>query len=144
MTGIFNKKPPQPRCPFVWDMETVLNFLRYLPETDQLSDKLLTFKTTIFLALLSASQVSKSTNLQRLFNQIFKSLNLFVSHLTKTCRSDRKPHPNFKFFSFPKEFYLYLLVCNSLVFLRMKNFQFVCFKKQHKPVYLVPRWLNNW
>ena len=31
MSGIFNKKPPQPKYLFIWDVETVLNFLRKLP-----------------------------------------------------------------------------------------------------------------
>ena len=42
MSGIFNKSPPQPKYPFIWDVETALDFLRKLPGNDLLSDKLLT------------------------------------------------------------------------------------------------------
>ena len=31
ISGIFNKKSPQPKCLFIWDVETVLYFLRKLP-----------------------------------------------------------------------------------------------------------------
>ena len=41
MPGLFNKRPPQPKYPFIWDVETVSDFLRKLPENDLLSDKLL-------------------------------------------------------------------------------------------------------
>ena len=44
MLGIFNKRPPQPKYPFIWDVETVLDFLRKLPGNDFLSNKLLTLK----------------------------------------------------------------------------------------------------
>lgn len=62
--GYFNLRAPQPRYTFIWDVETVSNFLRNLPENDQLSNKLLALKKTILLArLLSASRVSENTNL---------------------------------------------------------------------------------
>ena len=32
ITGIFNKDPPKTRYTFVWDMETVLNYLSKLPD----------------------------------------------------------------------------------------------------------------
>ena len=64
MSGIFNKRPPQPKYPFIWDVETVLDFLRKLPGNDLLSDKLLTLKVSMLLSLLSASRVSEYTNLR--------------------------------------------------------------------------------
>ena len=64
MSGIFNKRPPQPKYPFIWDVETVLDFLRKLPGNDLLSDKLLTLKVSMLLSLLSASRVSEITNLR--------------------------------------------------------------------------------
>ena len=64
MSGIFNKRPPQPKYPFILDVETVLDFLRKLPENDLLSHKLLTLKVSMLLSLLSASKVSEITNLR--------------------------------------------------------------------------------
>ena len=39
MTGVFNKMPPKPRYCFVWDVETVLKYLKCLPPNDLLSEK---------------------------------------------------------------------------------------------------------
>ena len=52
-SGIFNKRPPQPKYPFIWDVETVSDFLYNLPGNDLLSDKLLTMKASMLLALFS-------------------------------------------------------------------------------------------
>ena len=54
MSGIFNKRPPQAKYPFIWDVEIVLDFLRKLPGNDLLSDKLLKLKVLMLLSLLSA------------------------------------------------------------------------------------------
>ena len=64
MSGIFNKRPPQPKCPFIWYEETVLDFLRKLSGNDLLSDKLLTMKVSTLFSLLSVSRVSEFTNLR--------------------------------------------------------------------------------
>ena len=40
MSGIFHKTPPQPKYAFIWDVETVLDFLRKLPKNDMFLDKL--------------------------------------------------------------------------------------------------------
>ena len=57
ISGIFNKRPSQQKHPFIWDVETVLDFVRKLPGNDLLSDKLLTLKVSILLSLLAASKV---------------------------------------------------------------------------------------
>ena len=113
MTGVFNKIPPIPKQPFIWDVETVLDYLRKLPCNDMLSDKLLTLKTSILLAILSASRVSEITNLNTEYLTKSPSVYIFaVAHLTKTCKKDKKPHPNFKFYSFPHE--EKLCVCRAI------------------------------
>ena len=102
MSGIFNKRPPQPKYPFTWDVETVLDFIRKLPGNDLLSDKLLKLKVSMLLSLLSASRVSEITNLRVDYLTKHSSIYTFaIPHLTKTCRRDKKPHPNLKFYNFP-------------------------------------------
>ena len=64
ISGIFYKRPPQPKCPFIWDEEAVLDFLRKLSGNDLLSDKLLTMKVSNLISLLSVSRVSEFTNLR--------------------------------------------------------------------------------
>ena len=53
---VFNTKPPQPRYRFIWNVQTVIDFIQ--SEWGQnLSDKYLTYKLTMLLALTSASRV---------------------------------------------------------------------------------------
>ena len=54
MAGVYNKRPPKPRYCFVWDVETVLRYLKSLPVNKLLSTKMLTLKLTMLLTLTSA------------------------------------------------------------------------------------------
>ena len=130
VSGIFNKRPPQPKYHFVWDVETVLDFLRILPGNDLLSDKLLTLKVSMLLSLLSALRVSEITNLRVDYLTKHSSVYTFaIPHLTKTCRRGKKPHPNLKFYNFPGESKLRRNVW------RVEESQFlVSHIKPHKPV----------
>ena len=152
MSGIFNKRPPQPKYPFVWDVETVLDFLRKLPGNDLLSDKLLTLKVSMLLSLLSASRVSEITNLRVDYLTKHSSVYTFaIPHLTKTCRSGKKPRPNLKFYNFPGD--SKLCVCKTIgSYLERRNVwgieesQFIVSHiKPHKPVSpsTVSRWLRQ-
>ena len=40
MAGVYNKRPPKPRYCFVWDVETVLRYLKSLPVNKLLSTKM--------------------------------------------------------------------------------------------------------
>ena len=56
MKGIFNKRPPVPRYVISWPVEKVLRYLKIMPGYDQISLKLLTWKTVILIALVSADR----------------------------------------------------------------------------------------
>ena len=56
MKGIFNKRPPVPRYVISWPVEKVLRYLKIMPGYDQISLKLLTWKTAILIALVSADR----------------------------------------------------------------------------------------
>ena len=58
ITGVYNNRMPQPRYTFIWDVEIVLQYLSNLHSEKGLSDKLLTFKLTMLLALTAASRAS--------------------------------------------------------------------------------------
>ena len=55
LSSVFNLRPPQPRYPFIWDVEKVLCYLKSLPAHKNLSDKELTLKLTVMLALAATS-----------------------------------------------------------------------------------------
>ena len=63
MAGVYNKRLPKPRYCFVWDIETVLRYLRSLPINKLLSKKMLTLKLTILLSLTSTSRSSEIRHL---------------------------------------------------------------------------------
>ena len=59
MTGTFNNRPPKPRYTFVWDIETVLNYLSKLPDNLSLPMRVLSHKLALLLSLTAASRVSE-------------------------------------------------------------------------------------
>lgn len=57
LKGVFTENPPQPRYAFTWDVQSVLNFVKQnWGKHETLTDKELTFKLVILLALTSASR----------------------------------------------------------------------------------------
>ena len=113
MSVIFNKRPPQPKYPFIWDVEPVLDFQRKLVGNDFLSDKILTLKVSMLLSLFSTSRVSEIT-ISRMdyFTKHSSVYTFFILHLTKTCRRGKKPHLNLKFYNFPGD--KKLCVCKAV------------------------------
>ena len=98
MTGIFNQRPPQPRYSFVWDVEQVFSYLNNLPDNDQLSDRLLTLKLTMLLALASAGRCSEIRNLD--IRYMTRSATSYTFQFTKVTKSWKKgkPPPSLEFF----------------------------------------------
>ena len=133
MSGIFNKRPPQIKYQFIWDVETALDFLRKLKGNDLFLDKL--------LYLHWRSQCCYHCCLPQGYQRsqiwewiIWQNINLFnkyvIDHLTKTCQRGRKPHLNLKFYKSPGDSKLSFLVSHI---------------KPHKPVSqsTVSRWLGH-
>ena len=55
--GIFNNKPSKPRYMFVWSVESVINYIKTKwKKNENLSEKYLTYKLVILIALSSASR----------------------------------------------------------------------------------------
>ena len=76
MTGVFNKRPPQPRYTFIWDVDQVLEHIQKFYPHESLSDKDLTLKTTVLLALTAASRCSELKYLDIRF--MVKSNNSYI------------------------------------------------------------------
>ena len=103
MTGVFNKRPPKPKYYFVWDVETVLKYLKCLPPNDLLSKKMLTLKLTMLLALTSASRCLEIRNLDINYLTKYDSKYCFnISKPTKTSKPG-KPLPILEFERFESE-----------------------------------------
>lgn len=100
MTGIFNQRPPKPRYSFVWDVEQVLTYLGQLPGNDQLSDRLLTLKLTMLLALASACRCSELKCLDiRYMTKSTRSYIFQFSKVTKSWKKGKAP-PSLEFYDF--------------------------------------------
>ena len=63
MSGVFNQRPIQAKHIFIRNFEVVLEYLRNFSEENLLSDKSLTFRLVLLLALTSASRPSEMPNL---------------------------------------------------------------------------------
>ena len=95
ITGIFNERCPKPKFCFVWDVEIVLRYLKALGSA--LSDKMLTLKVTMLLALASVCRAHEIRFLDRDF--MVRTEEKFVFHfgvITKTARP-RKMRPPVQF-----------------------------------------------
>ena len=103
MAGVFNKRPPKPKYCFVWDVETVLKYLKCLPPNDLLSTKMLTLKLTMLLALTSASRCSEIKNLD--INYLAKSESKYCFNISKPTKTSKpgKPLPILEFERFESE-----------------------------------------
>ena len=151
LAGIYNKRPPQPRYTFIWDVDTLLRYLKSLPENQSLSDRLLTFKLTSLLALTSAGRASEIKFLDISYMASSETAITFtLSHLSKTCKKGSLPSIVFtKFASEPK---LCVVTTLESYILRSKIWRTDCknqlllsYVKPHNPVEkcTIAGWLKN-
>ena len=104
MTGVFNSRPSQPNYTFIWDVQVVLDYIKQnWADNISLSDKHLTWKVTILMALISASRAVQIHHLQvsnmaRLQNQY----KFEYSQLHKSWKRG-KICPSLQFFAFVED-----------------------------------------
>ena len=90
LSAVFNLRPPQPRYPFIWDVEKVLCHLKSLPANTNLSDKELTLKLITMLALTATSRCSEISYLNINFMAKTEGKYIFsFKKLTKVCRRSK-------------------------------------------------------
>ena len=63
MKGIFNNRPPKPRCTFAWNIETVLTYISKLADNLSLPIRVLSHKLALLLYLTAASRLSEICHL---------------------------------------------------------------------------------
>ena len=92
ITGIFNQRPPQPRYACIWDVQLVLDYLKkHFPDNKKLTERQLTLKVTILLALTSASRAGGLHNLDiRLMARTENKYSFSFNKLSKPWRQGRK------------------------------------------------------
>ncbi|XP_071804713.1 uncharacterized protein [Asterias amurensis] len=82
--GIFNIRPPQPKYCTTWDTGKVLRYILSLPRNRELSLRLLTLKTAMLVALVTAGRCSSLIALDLQFMQ--KTKTAFVFTLVKPTK----------------------------------------------------------
>ena len=93
MRGVYHLRPPNPRYSVIWDTTVVIEYLASLP-TDNISPKLLSYKTVMLLALLSGQRVSTLYHFRIDEIQIRENEVLFnVTALLKQDKVSRKKEP---------------------------------------------------
>eukprot|EP00117_Sycon_ciliatum_P008008 scpid18224/ scgid10901/ len=70
LRGAYNLRPPAPRYTFTWDVQLVLDFLRSWPDVSDLSDKQLTLRLAMLLALSGAYRCGELCLLSSVFAQL--------------------------------------------------------------------------
>ena len=87
------------RYTFIWDVEKALCYLKCLPAHKDLSDKELTLKLTMMLALTATSRCSEISYLNINFMAKTEGKYIFsFNKLTKVCRSKSQPTLSFQDF----------------------------------------------
>lgn len=93
MKGIFNKRPPLPRYVFTWPVGTVFKYLKSLGRNEDLPLKLLSMKTAILVALVSADRGATIVHLNlKYMVQATGVIRFLVSKPTKTTRPGSGVH----------------------------------------------------
>ena len=89
MKGIFNARPPQPQYTFIWDLQTVLNFIEEnWGIIKEIIDKEVSLKWTMLMALTKVSRASKMHHLR--IGNIVQLSNQYVSKYSKLHKSWKK------------------------------------------------------
>ena len=68
LSGVFNKRPPQPKYTVIWDISKVIDFISTLGNNENLFTKITTLKLTTLLAILSSNRASELTYLDSNFS----------------------------------------------------------------------------
>lgn len=92
----------QPKQPFIWDVQCVIDYIKSnLSDNDNLSDKVLTLKVTMLMALTSAS---RSLGLHHLdTNFISRTHNCVEFTYGQLHKSWKKGPPSISFVEFPQD-----------------------------------------
>lgn len=151
LNGIFNKRPPQPKSNFVWDVEKVVNYLCHLGKNEDLNDEMLTKKLTMLLAVTSAARAHEICFLDIRYLVKHHSGYIFsFGKLTKVA-NPKKPRPPIKFLHFVSNHNLCVCRCIDDYLIRSKLWRdsetqlLLSFRNPHKSVATktISRWITD-
>ena len=98
LKGVYNVRPALPRYLDTWDVQTVLNYIETLGQSDDLSLKLLSLKTVFLLAI---THPSRTTDLSSLNISRMQFLSSGVSFLPSSLAKQSHQRKSIESFFFP-------------------------------------------
>ena len=150
---VFNCRPPQPRYCFIWNVQAVIDFIKSeWGQNEDLSDKYLSYKLTMLLALTSASRVLGLQHLDVRF--MTKGTNNYMFSFGKLRKAWRKRKfpPSLKVYSFEEDTKLCVVATLEDYHKRTKVWRgkdksqlLLSFVKPHNPVVssTISGWIKN-
>ena len=154
MRGVFNRRPPIPKYTDTWNVDIVLQYIRQLGNSQDLSDKLLTLKTTMLLGLTNAGRAQEIQSLNPNLMQDYGNRLVFpIARLTKVKRP-AKPTVSFELLQFDGDELLDVVQCVRIYLERTRNWRTTISRQEqlllaivrpHNPVAVstVSRWLKE-
>ena len=151
MKGVFNLHPPVPRYRHIWDVKTVLDYLRRLSPAGRLSLKDLTQKLAMLVALVSAQRI-QTFHLIHLDNITFahESATVSICDLLKHSKPGRVGHSvQLKAYAKDKRLcvvrYLKKYIERTQSIRGTEKFLFLCHKKPYHRASkaTIARWIRN-
>ena len=153
VVGVFNSRPPQPRYCFIWNVQTVIDFIKSeWAKNEYLSGKYLTYKLTMLLGLTSAPQVLSLQHLDITFTTQGTNNYMFTfGKLHKAWRKG-KPPPSLKVYTFEENTKLCVIATLEEYLKRKKVWcgkdksqLLLSFIKPHNPVVssTISGWIKN-
>ena len=150
LAGIFNSRPPKPKYCFIWNVQTVKEFIRKeWGRNQELSNKFLTYKLTMLMALTSASRAIGLQHLNIRFMVKIPSSFTFTFHKLPKAWKKRKPPSLVIFYSFEEDSSLYVVAVLKEYFKRSEKWRtsdewqlLLSFVQPHKPV--VSSTISGW
>ena len=111
MKGINNERPPEPRYCSTWDITTALDYVKSLGENQALSDKNISLKLSLLLAITSAHRGAKLRQLKvNLMNLHEEFVDFSLAGKLKTSKQGKRNLAS-RFHQFTDDQWVCLLAC---------------------------------
>ena len=124
MKGINNERPPEPRYCNTWDFSIALKFVRSLGENQSLSDKNITLKLSLLLAITSAHRGAELKKLKvSLMNLHEEFVDFSLEGNLKTSKQGKKNRVS-KFHQFKDDERVCLLACLQEYLARSRGWRY--------------------
>lgn len=151
LKGVYELRPVFPKYTFIWDVKTVFEYFRSLPEPDKLNLKTLSQKLAMLLSLLSGGQRCQTIHSINIVDMIVTENSIIIPIMSKLKQSKPGQHMSpMQFKGYPNEKKLCVVTHLSVYLERTKHLRkspllFIATIKPHNPVSrdTISRWCKE-